>query len=107
MFFGVDCFLEIISDIRISCLWKQSSDNCSKKKKKKTQFVIFDNEVLSTPLLPELTCFQVLCLYCFGCQFLFFLQQKISIEPRISYPQLGNQELIFEGLLCNNIHSQL
>ena len=53
MFFGVDCFLEIISDIRISCLWKQSSDNCSKNKKK-TQFVIFD-EVRSTPLLPELT----------------------------------------------------
>lgn len=96
MFFGVDCFLEII---RISCLWKQSSD--------KTQFVIFDNEVLSTPLLPELTCFLVLCLYCFGCQFLFFLQQKISVEPRISYPQLGNQELIFEGLLFNNINSQL
>lgn len=32
MFFGVDCFLEII---RVSCLWKQSSDNCSKNKKKK------------------------------------------------------------------------
>lgn len=77
------------------------------KIKKKTQFVIFDNEVLSTPLLPELTCFQVLYLYCFGCHFLFFLQQKISVEPRISYPQLSNQELIFEGLLCNNMHSQL
>jgi len=62
MFFGVDCFLEIISHIRVSCLWKQSSDNCSKIKKT-TQFLIFDDEVLSTPLLPELK----LLLRCFVC----------------------------------------